>query len=191
MVQINNGFKDYYYLTEDGQIYNAQSRKYLTPNKSSYKLRAEDDTPRSISISSLYELVYKKPFILDNIERLEDEIFQFIPGTDNKYLISNYGRCISYNQGRSARLLRQSCNCPGGYLRVAIKVDGAFKSKLVHQLVAQQFCEKPEVEGTLQIHHIDFDHSNNHAQNLEYLPIDKHQAKHLEHEKKLQMENMR
>ena len=191
MVQINNGFKDYYYLTEEGQIYNAQSRRYLTPNKSSYKLRSEDDTPRSISISSLYELVYKKPFVLDNIERLEGEIFQFIPGTDNKYLISNCGRCISYNQGRSARLLRQSCNCPGGYLRVAIKVDGVFKSKLVHQLVAQQFCEKPEVEGTLQIHHIDFDHSNNHAQNLEYLPIDKHQAKHLEHEKQLQMENMR
>lgn len=121
----------------------------MKPNRSSYKLRTEDDTPRSISISSLYELVYKKSFILDNIERLEGEIFQEIPGTEGKYLISNYGRCISYNQGRSARLLRPSCNCPGGYLRVAIKIDGSFKSKLVHQLVAQQFCEKPEAEGTL------------------------------------------
>lgn len=181
MRQINNGFKEYYYLTEEGEIYNARSRSYLKGKGGSYKLRAADDTSRYISISTLYELVYNKSFIQDDIDRLDGEIFQEIPGTEGKYLISNFGRCISYNQGRSARLLKPNCNRSGGYLRVCIKIDGSFKNKLIHQLVAQQFCEKPE-GSNLQIHHIDFDHSNNQASNLEYLSMSDHIAKHLERE---------
>lgn len=144
MVQVNNGFKDYYYINENGDVYNAQSRKFLKPHKSSYKLRSTDNSSRYISRAALYELVYNQPFIQDNIERLEGEIFQAIPDTEGKYLISNYGRCISYNQGGSARLLTPSCNRSGGYLRVSIKIGGSFKHKLIHQLVAQQFCEKPK-----------------------------------------------
>ena len=143
MKQINNGFKEYYYLTEDGSVYNSSSHKYLKPCRSSYKLQTQDNSMRSITLSALYDKVYGKRLIQDNVERLDGEIFKEIPGTDHKYLISNYGRCISY-QGSSAKLLRQHCNCPGGYLRVAIKINGSFKSKLVHQLVAQAFCEKPE-----------------------------------------------
>lgn len=185
MIPIGNGFADHYYLTEDGQIYNAQSRKFLKAARSSYKLTTADGSRRSITYPALYELVYKQPFIVDQIERLEGEIFIFIPGTEEKYLISNYGRCISYNQGRTARLLKANCNCPGGYLRVCIKINGSFKSKLIHQLVAQSFCNKPD-EPILQIHHIDFDHQNNAAKNLEYLTPEQHQAKHLEHAKELE-----
>ena len=185
MVRIGNGFKDYYYLTEEGQIYNAESRKFLKSNSLTYKLKTEDGGRRSISLPALYEIVYKQPFIRDQIERMEGEIFEYIPATDNKYLISNYGRCISYNQGRTAHLLRANCNCPGGYLRVCIKINGSFKSKLVHQLVAQQFCDRPD-EPALQIHHIDFDHTNNRADNLEYLTPEKHIKKHLEHAKEIE-----
>ena len=185
MRQINHGFKDYYYLTEDGQIYNAKTLAYLTPGRSSYKLQTEDGQRRTISLSSLYALVYEKKLIQDDIERLEGEIFREIPGTKGKYQISNYGRCISYNQGRTAHLLRANCNCPGGYLRVCIKINGSFKSKLVHQLVAQQFCDRPD-EPALQIHHIDFDHTNNRADNLEYLTPEKHIEKHLEHAKEIE-----
>lgn len=187
MKQINNGFKEYYYLTEEGAIYNAQSRNYLKPREGSFKLRTTEGTTKYISITTLYELVYQKPFIQDNIERLEGEIFQEIPGTEGKYLISNYGRCISYSRGGSARLLKPNCNRTGGYLRVCIKINGSFKNKLIHQLVAQQFCEKPEGSG-LQIHHIDFDHSNNQASNLQYLSISDHIAKHLEREQQLLLE---
>lgn len=184
MEKISNGFKDYYYLTKDGLIYNAETMKFLKSDRLTYKLQTEDGERKSISLPALYEIVYNKPFIKDDIERLHGEIFEYIPATDNKYLISNYGRCISYNQGRTAHLLRANCNCPGGYLRVCIKIDGSFKSKLVHQLVAQQFCEKPD-EPILQIHHIDFDHTNNRADNLEYLTPEQHTEKHLEHAKQL------
>ena len=179
MEQIGNGFKEYYYLTEEGQIYNAQSRKFLKGKGGSFKLRGSDNTSKYISAAALYELVYQKQFIQDTIDRLEGEIFQEIPGTEGKYLISNYGRCISYNRGGFARLLKPNCNRAGGYLRVCIKIDGAFKHKLIHQLVAQQFCDRPE-GANLQIHHIDFDHSNNRADNLEYLSASQHIAKHLE-----------
>ena len=189
MEKLGNGFADHYYFTKDGRIYNSESHKFLKSSRSSYKLTAADGSRRSITLPALYELVYQKPFIVDQIDRLEGEIFAFIPGTDNKYLISNYGRCISYNQGRTARLLKANCNCPGGYLRVCIKIDGSFKSKLIHQLVAQSFCNKPE-QPNLQIHHIDFDHQNNCAANLEYLTPEEHQAKHLEHAKQLE-ENRR
>lgn len=187
MRQIKHGFKDYYYLTEDGQIYNAKTLAYLTPGRSSYKLQAEDGQRRSISLSSLYALVYEKKLIQDDIERLEGEIFREIPGTKGKYQISNYGRCISYNQGSSAKLLTPICNNAGGYLRVSIKINGSFKKKLLHQLVAEAFCEKPE-GASLQIHHIDFDKKNNSAKNLEYLSMADHLAKHLEREKQLLQE---
>lgn len=184
MRQIKHGFKDYYYLTEDGQIYNANTHSYLTPGRSSYKLQTEESRRKEISLSSLYALVYERPFIQDNIERLEGEIFREIPGTEGKYKISNYGRCISYNQGSSAKLLTPINNKAGGYLRVSIKINGSFKKKLIHQLVAESFCEKPE-GSSLQIHHIDFNHSNNRADNLEYLSPGEHLAKHLEREKQL------
>ena len=187
MRQIKNGFKDYYFLTEDGQIYNAKSQTYLKPGISSHKLQTEDNRRRQISLASLYELVYERPFIQDDIERLEGEIFREIPGSEGKYLISNYGRCISYNQGSSAKLLTPINNKTGGYLRVAIKINGSFKKKLIHQLVAERFCEKPE-GSSLQIHHIDFNHSNNRSDNLEYLSPGEHLAKHLEREKLLLQE---
>ena len=38
MKPINHGFKSYYYLYEDGTVYNAQTEHYLTPNRGGYKL---------------------------------------------------------------------------------------------------------------------------------------------------------
>ena len=110
MKQINNGFKEYYYLTEDGLVYNSSSHKYLKPCRSSYKLQTQDNSMRSITLSALYDKVYGKRLIQDNVERLDGEIFKEIPGTDHKYLISNYGRCISYNQCfKSGEIPRRSC----------------------------------------------------------------------------------
>jgi hypothetical protein len=40
MIQINNGYKDYYYLQEDGNIYNASNGVIMKPDgKHLYRLK--------------------------------------------------------------------------------------------------------------------------------------------------------
>ena len=38
MKPINNGFMSYYYLCEDGAVYNTKTEHYLTANRGGYKL---------------------------------------------------------------------------------------------------------------------------------------------------------
>ena len=72
MKQINNGFMDYYYLNEDGSIYNAAANKIMKPTKGySIKLNRIDKTRKSITIRELYKMIYNKLFIIDNIDDLE------------------------------------------------------------------------------------------------------------------------
>ena len=43
MKKIQNGFADYYYLDEEGKVYNSQSQKYIKKyNKHSYKLKTKE-----------------------------------------------------------------------------------------------------------------------------------------------------
>lgn len=61
MKKINNGFMDYYYLNEDGTIYNASTNNVIKPNKEFiYRIKTDDNSLRSISLRQLYKLVYDK-----------------------------------------------------------------------------------------------------------------------------------
>ena len=63
---------DYYYLNEDGTVYNAAANKIIKPTKGySIKLYRTDKTRKSITIRELYRMIYNKLFIIDNIENLE------------------------------------------------------------------------------------------------------------------------
>jgi hypothetical protein len=53
MEKISNGFKDYYYLTQDGLIYNAETMKFLKSDRLTYKLQTEDGERKSISLPAL------------------------------------------------------------------------------------------------------------------------------------------
>ena len=63
---------------------------------------------------------------------------------------------------------------PEGYLyvRISNKNNGAIiKHAYVHRLVAEAFCDKSGYEhydGKLQVNHLDFDKTNNCAENLEW-----------------------
>ena len=76
-------------------------------------------------------MIYGYSIIKDDIPRLPGERFVPIPGTDGKYLISDQGRIISYSSS-TAHLLKPSKNKDNGYLRINIKIDGKYYSKLVH-----------------------------------------------------------
>lgn len=74
MDQIKNNFKEYYYLTTEGKVYNSNTKKYLKPDRHNYKLTTLNDTIKTISLKKLYQLVYNKIYCIDNIENLPNEI---------------------------------------------------------------------------------------------------------------------
>ena len=142
MIQVNNGYEDYYYLQEDGAIYNAASGKLLEPDdKHLYRLKQKNKGYKKVSIRTLYKALYNKPFCYDDIEDLENEQWKEITGTDGYYLISNMGRIKSL-QNYDAIILKPYSN-QYGYQRVDIIEDGKRVSKLVHKLTAAAWLPMP------------------------------------------------
>lgn len=176
MKQIQNGFKEYYYLTEQGDVYNSNTDNILTPNNktNSYKLKTIDGKIKSITKKSLYSLVYNKILCDDDIESLNNEQWKVIPNTDNKYYVSNKGRVKSYC-GNKARILK-SDNKNTKYKRVVIKINNKLQHVFIHRLVALCFLgEQPT--GT-EIHHIDGNKNNNNAENLVWVTPKEHREIH-------------
>lgn len=142
MIQINNGYADYYYLREDGTIYNAAAGKVLKPDsKRLYKLKCVDTGYKKVSARTLYKAIYNKPLCKDTIESLENEEWREITGTEGYYLISNMGRIKSL-QNYNAIILKPYSN-QHGYQRVDIIQEGKRQSKLVHKLTAAAWLPMP------------------------------------------------
>lgn len=177
MKKIENGFADYYYLTENAKVYNAKTKKYLKAFNYTYYLQTKDKKAKRISIKNLYSLVYNKIYCIDSIEDLENEEWKGIAGTGGKYFISNRGRCKSVADYES-RIISPFTN-KGGYLRVTLCIEGKKTNKFIHTLVASAFLNPPQ-NLEMQIHHKDFNKENNNAENLEYLSIAEHTKKHNE-----------
>lgn len=74
MKQVNNGYADYYYLLENGSLYNAADDKMIQQSrKHIYILRTTNNDRKKVSLKTLYKLVYNKPYSKDSIENLENE----------------------------------------------------------------------------------------------------------------------
>ena len=167
MKKIENGFADYYYLDEEGKVYNSQSQKYIKKyNKHSYKLKTKEGDLKSISTKRLYKIVYDKQFCIDNIKDLQNEVWKEIRDTNGYYYVSSCGRVKSYH-GYEAIILETNKN-KGGYDRVDIIVDSIRQTKLVSHLVAYAFLPMPE-KPFMQLHHKDLNRNNNQVRNLQWL----------------------
>lgn len=176
MKQINNGFMDYYYLTDEGKVYNSNSKVYLKISDGyKYKLKTLDNKFKTITLKKLYKLVFDKVFCIDDIEDLKDEEWKIIDNTNSLYLISSLGRIKSY-QSYKAILLKPFDN-KRGYLRVDIIEEGQRQTKLLHRLVAAAFLPMPE-SINYQLHHIDGNKYNNAAANLKWLTPAAHRIEH-------------
>ena len=177
MIQLRNGFKPCYYVTEQGRIFNKDTNSYLIPLNNCLKLATLNGDSKNISIKEAYRLAYNKEFCQDSITNLQDEEWKAIEGTNDRYYISNKGRVKSLC-GYKSKLLKPAI-IQNGYCRVSIKVDDRYQNYLIHKLVAAAFLE-PRGKGRYQIHHIDFNKLNNSADNLEYLTPKEHSQKHKE-----------
>ena len=172
MIQLQGIYEDYYYLTEDGKIYNADTNTYLSEdNKHLFRLRTKEKKYKKVSVRTIYKELYNKPYCKDQIENIIDEEWKEISGTDGYYYVSNKGRIKSL-QGYEAIILKPYIN-KGGYLRVDIIESGKRQSKLVHKIVAQSWLSMPE-RLDYQLHHKDFDKGNNAADNLIFLSPSEH-----------------
>lgn len=178
MKQLNNTYKDYYYLCEDGTIYNSDTDTIIKPDKRHlFYLITADNKRKSVSLKPLYRELYNKEYCKDDIKDLKGEEWKEVAGSRGKYFVSNMGRIKSL-QRYSAKILNPYSN-QGGYLRVDIDIDSHRSSMLVHKLVASAFLSFPD-RIDMQIHHIDFNLCNNAANNLEWLTATAHRKKHTE-----------
>jgi hypothetical protein len=99
------------------------------------------------------------------IEDLPGEEWRDAPGFGGQYLVSNHGRVMSLQWGKS-RILKPAPNSQG-YLIVGLRKDGYRKSMLVSRLVMLAFLPVANA-GDLQVNHKDFNLTNNTLSNLEW-----------------------
>lgn len=105
-----------------------------------------------------------------------DEIWKEIQGYEWLYEVSNLGNVRSVERDvwdsrngirrRKSVLLKQYTGV-NGYMRVGLSRDAVLKTFLVHRLVGFAFIENPN--NYPQINHKDFNRSNNHVSNLEWV----------------------
>ena len=181
MRKIENGYCEYYYLTEDGKLYNAQTNEYKdADNNNRFSIKTISGDRKKISLKVLYSKVYNKPYCKDDISDLKGEEWREIDNTKGIYYVSNKGRIKSYN-GYKAIVMKQN-KTKNGYYRLDIVQDGERVSKLVHRLVGASFLPIPD-NIDMELHHKDFNKENNSYDNLEWLTMAEHKKKHRERSK--------
>lgn len=87
-----------------------------------------------------------------------------IPGFPDYYVHAD-GYVISRKHGKVRRLVGGSTG--HGYPQVTLRHDGIQVQRLLHRLVAESFCCRPE--GANQVNHKDGNKRNNQADNLEWV----------------------
>ena len=85
-----------------------------------------------------------------------------------EYFISNYGRLFSSNKITGVKKLMKSTLTKRGYPKVSLKLDGGYESVYIHKAVGECFVA-PEGEHNTFLIHIDYNRSNNKAENLKWV----------------------
>lgn len=106
---------------------------------------------------------------------MHSEIFNPIPESNGRYVVSNMGRVFriggvtTYKKGGTRYFegheLKQR-KTKDGYLFVGISIKGKSNTRLVHRLVAKAFVDN--LKNKPNVNHLDGNRSNNNACNLEW-----------------------
>lgn len=104
--------------------------------------------------------------------KITKEEWREVAGSDGLYLISNLGnlRRVEYVSRKGdivpERQIAYYVNSQG-YIATKIKINGKFKTKSAHRLIAEAFIPNPDNKP--QINHIDNNRKNNSIENLEWV----------------------
>jgi len=102
----------------------------------------------------------------------DPEIWEWIPGFETHYKISNYGRVTSYKKDKEGAFLKPKIN-KAGYWYIVVptgKVTPRVKAIGIGRLVATVFVPNPEDHP--EVDHIDNQKWNNHHSNLQWINHD-------------------
>lgn len=80
------------------------------------------------------------------------------------YLVYSDGRIYSNLTNKFLKF-----DCYSSYAKVTLRIDGKPKRLSVHRLIAYLFCNPPANYFELEVDHLDGDHFNNNAENLEWV----------------------
>lgn len=80
------------------------------------------------------------------------------------YLVYSDGRIYSNITNKFLK-----SDCCSSYAQVTLRIDGRPKRYKVHRLVAYLFCNPPANYSELEVDHLDGNHFNNSAENLEWV----------------------
>lgn len=113
-------------------------------------------------------MIYYTTHIVYNIDMNEE--WKDIPGFENKYQISNFGRVktLNYKRTKQPRIMNGITEIRG-YSCIAFREGGAGSKQrhfMVHRLVAQAFIPNPDNKPF--VNHKDGNRSNNKVDNLEW-----------------------
>ena len=98
------------------------------------------------------------------------ELFAFIPGYSNGYMVSSLGRILSFKRSVEIRPFKQK----NGYLAVSLHDGKTSHNELVHRLVAKAFV--PNEKSMPEVNHINGDKTDNRAENLEWCTREQNMA---------------
>ena len=74
--------KNYIDVVIDGKIYNKKTQKEIKQYNHTYKLKCADGYYRTVSLKTLYRQAFNKEYCIDNIEDLDNEVWNYIENTN-------------------------------------------------------------------------------------------------------------
>lgn len=157
--------KDYeglYEFSNFKRVKNLKRNKILSENsRLVYLCKNGEITYKSTS------RLFNDYFYKDEIKDLPNEVWVYVKGYRNKYMISNFGRLKNMNfRNINLKKIITPYNNKFGYLVVCLTLDSKETLHSIHSLVLNSFTQKPHCD--LNINHIDGVKHNNYLNNLEW-----------------------